>query len=135
MVHLRFCSLTAANYANKNPSRPAETRHPQVVMKELGITYELAVSQSISDSWKFWNCQNVPTDLPDFLTVQDWNPVEHIGFGLSEDDAKALGGSHADIGESQTGVVNSNPQIEVDGISLLLKSNSLSFPEGFGEGR
>ena len=67
-----------------------ENRHPQAVMKELGITYQHSVPQSISDSWEFWNCENVPSELPKYLRVADWNPMNRIGWGLSEADAKKI---------------------------------------------
>ena len=40
-VHLRFCMIDAL-YCNEN-------RHPQMVMKELGITYQYAMPQSMCD--------------------------------------------------------------------------------------
>jgi len=64
--------------------------HPQKVMKELGITYQHAVPQSISDTWEFWNCENVPDDLPAFLEVKDWNPMDRIGWGLSQEKAEEI---------------------------------------------
>ena len=49
--------------------------HPQDVMKKLGITYTVAVPQSIADMWQFWGCENVPENLPEFLCVADYgNP-------------------------------------------------------------
>ena len=49
--------------------------HPQEVMKKLGITYTVAVPQSIVDMWRFWGCENVPENLPKFLNVDDYgNP-------------------------------------------------------------
>jgi len=45
-----------------------ERRHPQIVMKELGITYDEGVPQSICDQWWFFNCSNLPKVLPLFLT-------------------------------------------------------------------
>ena len=49
--------------------------HPREVMKKLGITYTVAVQQSIADMWQFWGCENVPENLPEFLNVADYgNP-------------------------------------------------------------
>lgn len=42
-----------------------EKRHPQTVMRELGITYELAIPQSICDQWWLFNCQY--GELPKFI--------------------------------------------------------------------
>ena len=49
--------------------------HPQDVMKKLGITYTVAVPQSIADMWQFWGCDTVPENLPNFLKSTDYgNP-------------------------------------------------------------
>ena len=68
-----------------------EDRHAQVVMKELGITYQHATPQSMGDSWWFWNCTNVPDILPKYLIeLKIGDPMEYVGWGLSEDDAKKI---------------------------------------------
>jgi len=64
--------------------------NPQVVMKELGITYQLATSQSIADQWWFWNCENVPDPLPEYLKELNLTPREAIGHGLSKEDCLKL---------------------------------------------
>jgi hypothetical protein len=61
--------------------------HPQKIMKNLGITYQYAVPQSLYDAWHFWNCKNVPEKLPPYLEIMDWNPKNFIGYGLSEEMA------------------------------------------------
>jgi hypothetical protein len=40
--------------------------HAQDAMKKLGITYTVAVPQSIVDMWQFWGCENVPENLHGF---------------------------------------------------------------------
>jgi hypothetical protein len=55
-------------------------------MKKLGITYQLAVPQSIADQWWFWNCENIPDKLPKYITELKLNPMDCIGFGLSAED-------------------------------------------------
>lgn len=80
--HLRFCMWTAYESGAKN--------HPQQVMKELGITYQHATPQSMGDQWWFWNCENMPKELPEYLKVTDWNPMEMIGWGLSKEVAEAI---------------------------------------------
>lgn len=80
---LRYCLLTAGIKLN-------DTRHAQAVMKELGITYKHAVPQSISDSWEFWGCENVPEDLPESIEVTSWNPMDRIGWGLNKETAEML---------------------------------------------
>ena len=80
--HLRFCIRTADESGAKN--------HPQQVMKELGITYQHATPQTMGDQWWFWNCENMPEELPPYLEVADWNPMEMIGWGLSKENAEAI---------------------------------------------
>jgi len=46
-------------------------RHAQVVMKELGITYQHSTPQSIGDQFWFWNCENIPEKLPDYIEVEE----------------------------------------------------------------
>jgi hypothetical protein len=65
-------------------------RHAQDYMRELGIEYQHATPQSITDSWWFWNCTNVPSPLPKGLKVLNIKPREAIGWGLSAEIADAL---------------------------------------------
>lgn len=67
-----------------------EKRHAQEVIQNLGITYQHSTPQSISDSWWFWNCENVPEELPTFIGKLKIKPEEAVGRGLSEADAKAI---------------------------------------------
>lgn len=65
--------------------------HPQKVMEELGITYQHATPQSISDSWWFWNCEGVPDPLPPYLKELDIDdPMKYVGWGLSQEDAEKI---------------------------------------------
>ena len=77
MTHLRFCTRT-------------EFGHPQKRMKALGITYQHCVPQSISDSWEFWNCENMPENLPPGIEIKDWDPMGRIGWGLSQEMAEEI---------------------------------------------
>lgn len=70
-------------------SSPAD-RHALDVMKDFGITYQIAVPQTISDCWQFWNCENVPEPLPRFLKVMDMQPEDAVGYGLSKADCAAI---------------------------------------------
>jgi len=81
--HLRF-DLTYFVYNG------IQSKHPQKMMEELGITYQHATPQSIGDQWWFWNCENIPKELPPFLKLLDLNPFEMIGFGLSTEDAEKI---------------------------------------------
>jgi hypothetical protein len=78
MMHLRF-----KLYDYSGP-------HPQIQMKELGITYQISTPQSMGDQWWFWCCENVPDKLPSYLEVMNLNPMEQIGFGLSKQEAEHI---------------------------------------------
>ena len=82
-MHLRYSMMTAGIDCNEN-------RHPQLVMRELGIAYQHATPQSIADQWWFWNCKNVPAELPKYLTPLELDPHEQIGWGLSKEDADTI---------------------------------------------
>lgn len=66
------------------------TEHAQKVMKDHGITYQVAVPQSLYDCWMFFNCENVPDPLPDFLSVMKGDPHDYVGRGLSKQSADAI---------------------------------------------
>jgi len=67
-----------------------ENRHAQEVMKDLGIKYGDATPQSVGDQWWFWNCENMPEQLPVYLTEFKVNPLECVGFGLSQEQANRI---------------------------------------------
>ena len=64
--------------------------HPQATMKRLGITYQHSTPQSMGDQWWFWNCENVPEPLPEQFSILDLDPMEQIGWGLSQEDAEKI---------------------------------------------
>ena len=82
MVHLHYCLYTA----NENN----EFRHAHDVMHELGITAQYATPQSTTDCWLFWNCENLPDKLPPFIKILNIDPMNYIGYGLSEKVAKEI---------------------------------------------
>lgn len=51
-------------------------RHPQTVMRELGVNYVVAQPQMMGDQWWFWCCDPVPEPLPDFLTEITFQPED-----------------------------------------------------------
>jgi hypothetical protein len=57
-----------------------EDRHPQIVMQILDITYQDAEPQPIANQWMFHGCKNVPSELPEYLTVlaRWYNPTNTI---------------------------------------------------------
>lgn len=81
-MHLRYDLMTAM--------MEGEDRHAQKVMKALGITYQHSVPQSISDSWEFWNCENVPDELPKQLKLMTHDPMKRVGWGLSQKTAEEI---------------------------------------------
>lgn len=82
-MHLRYDMMTSSMDCK-------EDRHPQLVMRELGITYQMSTPQSMAEQIWFWNCNGVPTKLPKYLTVLNLDPHECIGFGLSHEDADKI---------------------------------------------
>ena len=57
-------------------------------MRELGITYKLAIAQSLYDAWWFGGCENVPDPLPPYLRPLVFDsPEGEKHWGL---DAEAL---------------------------------------------
>ena len=64
--------------------------HPQEIMKKIGITYQYATPQSMGNQWWFWNCENLPKELPEYLEVANWNPMKMIGWGLSKENAEEI---------------------------------------------
>ncbi len=67
-----------------------ENRHAQTMMEDLGITYEHSTPQSLYDCWVFWNCENIPDVLPEWITEMEDGPMKYIGHGLTEEVAQRL---------------------------------------------
>lgn len=59
-------------------------------IKSLGISYQHVTPQPMADSVWFWNCENVPEDLPKYISRIKLDPMKCIGWGLSEEDAKKI---------------------------------------------
>jgi hypothetical protein len=64
--------------------------NPEKVMEGLGITYQHATPQSIADQWWFWNCENIPEQLPDYIKPLQVDPMEAIGNGLDRKTAEEI---------------------------------------------
>jgi hypothetical protein len=67
----------------------APIEHPQIVMQKLGIKYQHSTVQSYADQWWFWNCENIPSPLPDYLEELKKDPMQLIGI-LTEQEAKYI---------------------------------------------
>jgi hypothetical protein len=44
----------------------------------------------MGDQWWFWNCENVPDPLPEWLTPLNVDPLKAVGHGLSKEEATAI---------------------------------------------
>lgn len=53
-------------------------KHVNELMKDLGITYQYSTHQTLGDQIWFWNCENVPEDLPSYFKPLDLDPMECI---------------------------------------------------------
>ena len=82
MKNLRFCMRGASDTGNN--------LHAQLAMKDLGITYQHSVPQSMYDQWWFFNCENIPDTMPEYLSELAGSPDRFVGHGLSADDAKRI---------------------------------------------
>ena len=83
-------TVVVFHYQSGNEDPEYTGLHAQEAMKKAGITYEKAVPQTMGDCWDFWNCANIPDNLPKCFTVTKRDPMEHVGWGLSEGNAKEL---------------------------------------------
>lgn len=77
--HLRYDYIDAIFKNN-------EKRHASEVLKSLGISYQASTPQTICDQYWFWNCVNIPNNLPSYITILEANPLDH----LSELEAKLI---------------------------------------------
>lgn len=73
MKHLRYDCMKAHFSCGEN-------RHAQTVMRELGITYERAIPQSMADQLWFFNCQY--TELPKYITEMECSNWLANQYGL-----------------------------------------------------
>ncbi len=81
-MHLRFEMIRADTHR--------EHRHPQVVMRELGITYTHSTPQTLGEQWWFWNCDHIPAELPPYLSVLRVSWRDAIGYGLTPKEAAEI---------------------------------------------
>lgn len=59
-------------------------KHPQQVMRELGITYLYASPQTIGDCWWFWGCDNVPEQMPNNIKLLELHPSSDVSLTKEE---------------------------------------------------
>lgn len=92
-TNLRFCMLHghfSKDKSNYGRMKRIAKMHPAQAMEELGIKYTHSTPQTMGDQWWFWNCSNVPDELPLFLSEIDLDPFSLIGKGLSRDQAEDI---------------------------------------------
>ena len=65
----------------------AESIHAQEAMNQLGIKYQHATPQSMGDCFWFWNCLNIPDELPAWIYELEVKAMDYIGCGLNESQA------------------------------------------------
>jgi len=91
MKDLRFDTLYAV-YSGGDLKTAEEKRlaslHPVQALKELGIKYFHATPQTMGDQFWFWNCTNVPDELPPYLSLLGLDPRKCSG--VSEDVANKI---------------------------------------------
>lgn len=63
-MNLRYCMAIADIDLESS-------RNAKLVMSELGIKYESYTPEAMVDKWLFWNCTNIPKELPPYLTIFD----------------------------------------------------------------
>lgn len=85
-------------YILQGADEAGEKRHPQEVMKALGIHYIHATPQSLGDQWWFWCCDlHVTSDsigfkpLPSFIEPIDLGDAfKYVGWGISKETAEMI---------------------------------------------
>ena len=82
MINIRYHYFTAWDMGVEG--------HAQTNVKKLGIKYEESLPQRMGDQWWFFNCTDVPEELPKYLTILDLSPLDAVGHGLTEERAKQL---------------------------------------------
>ena len=61
-----------------------------VSLEDLGITYSHMTHQPMGDCTWYWNCRNVPSTLPYYIKELNIDPMNQIGWDLSEEEAKQI---------------------------------------------
>jgi hypothetical protein len=63
-----------------------EQRHPQAVVKELGIKYKYSKAYTTADKWVFNDCTNIPSTLPIFIKDEPMKDNEAYAKALQLKD-------------------------------------------------
>lgn len=82
-----FVNLYLDSYSQ---SMARDSRHAEEVMKDLGIHYEYSRGSAALNGWIFWNCENVPDELPNWLKVRDGTTMDDVGHWLTKELAAEL---------------------------------------------
>ena len=63
--------------------------NPKDELKKLGVIYQLSTQKGVSTV--FWNCQNIPKDLPEYFIVSDDSPnTQNCLFPLTQEIANQI---------------------------------------------
>lgn len=85
MKHLRF------NVRDYVEIFGAEAKHPREVIRDAGITYTVAIPQTIAGEWWFFNCENVQPHVEGIISTLDIDDTrEYVGWGLSMEQANRI---------------------------------------------
>ena len=63
--------------------------NPITILKEEGVEYIHHYCNPMG-GWWFWGCKNIPENLNKYFFLREENPLEYIGWGLSEEKAHEL---------------------------------------------
>ena len=76
-MHLKY------DYNNKNKPKG----YAPDILKKLGITWTHSLPQSISDSFWFFYCKNIPDELPEYISEL---PPGNIEEYFTEEEIKMM---------------------------------------------
>lgn len=78
------------------------------VMKELKITYTHSTPQSMGNAFLFWNCENIPYKLPEYIKELNIDPMKFIGYGLSIEEAVEIN-NYLSVTNTATQTISQKP--------------------------
>jgi hypothetical protein len=59
-------------------------------IENLGIACQHIVFQPMGDCYWLWNCKNVPNSLPAYIKELQLDPMNQIGWGLTQEEAEMI---------------------------------------------
>jgi hypothetical protein len=65
--------------------------HMLTLIQDLGIKYQHSISCMMTESWRFFNCTNLPKILPDWIDkYNSMDLYDLVGYGLDTEEAAKL---------------------------------------------